>query len=75
MEVDLVIKSKWIVPVVPREQIFTDHAIAIKSKKILAIGPTESIIAQYQCTNITSLNNHILIPGLVNAHGGSKGVK
>ena len=69
MEVDLVIKSKWIVPVVPREQVLTDHAIAIKDKKIFAIGPTESINTQYQCTNITSLNNHILIPGLVNAHG------
>ena len=69
MEVDLVIKSKWIVPVVPREQVLTDHAIAIKDKKIFAIGPTESINTQYQCTNIISLNNHILIPGLVNAHG------
>ena len=56
MEVDLVIKSKWIVPVVPREQVLTDHAIAIKDKKIFAIGPTESINTQYQCTNIISLN-------------------
>ena len=45
MEVDLVIKSKWIVPVVPREQVLTDHAIAIKDKKIFAIGPTESILS------------------------------
>ena len=69
MEVDLVIKSKWIIPVVPREQVLTDHAIAVKDKKILAIGPTESITTQYQCANTTSLDNHVLIPGLVNAHG------
>ena len=69
MEVDLVIKAKWIIPVVPREKVLIDHAIAIKDKKILTIGPTESINAQYQCNNTTSLDNHVLIPGLVNAHG------
>ncbi|NKB31588.1 MAG: TRZ/ATZ family hydrolase [Pseudomonadales bacterium] len=69
MEVDLIIKAKWIIPVVPRGQVLNDHAIALKDKKILALGPADSICEQHQSDNIISLVNHALIPGLVNAHG------
>lgn len=67
--IDLLLSSPWIVPVIPRGSVLENHSLAIKDKRIVAIGPTEKLIQQYQTTQRVELGNHILIPGLVNAHG------
>ncbi len=67
--IDLLISSPWIVPVVPRGTLLENHSLAIKDKRIVAIGPTGELQQHYQTSQRIELDNHVLIPGLVNAHG------
>ena len=69
--IDLLISSAWIIPVVPRGVVLENHSVAIKDRKILAIGPTQEFKQRYQASESVSLPHHVLMPGLVNAHGHS----
>ena len=68
MNVDLIIKSKWIAPVDSKKTLITDHAIVVNDKKIVALCPHKEATNKFITTNIMELDNHILIPGLINAH-------
>ncbi len=69
--VDLIISSAWIVPVVPRSVVLENHSVAIRNQRIIAIDEHEAISKQYQTANQVTLDSHVLIPGLINAHGHS----
>lgn len=68
MKVDLLIHAKWLIPVEPKNTIYTDYSIAIKDGIISAIGSTVDIRGKYKATKEHNLNNHAIIPGLINAH-------
>jgi 5-methylthioadenosine/S-adenosylhomocysteine deaminase len=68
INVDLVIEAQWVVPVVPRNHVLEHVAVAIHQGKIVEIGVIESIRANYHATKTVSLNEHALIPGLINLH-------
>ena len=69
MEVDLIIKSKWIAPVIPKATLLEDYAVIVKDKKIVGLCSQKELKTQYIAENTVYLSNHILIPGLVNSHG------
>ena len=69
MNVDLTIKSKWIAPVDGKAALLRDHSIVIDDKRIIALGPQEELKDKYSSLTEIELNDHILIPGLINAHG------
>lgn len=46
----------------------SDHSLLIENGKIREILPTTQAIAKYPDTGHTILNEHILIPGLINTH-------
>jgi len=67
--IDLLINARWIIPVVPENRIFEDCALAIHLGRIIALLPQEEAAKRYQPTRIENLPQHLLIPGLINAHG------
>ncbi|MGQ9425931.1 TRZ/ATZ family hydrolase [Gilvimarinus sp. F26214L] len=67
--IDLLISSRWVVPVVPNDQVLEGCAIAVDKGQILAILPVPEAEKRYQARERVDLPNHILIPGLINAHG------
>jgi len=66
-EVDLRIDARWIVPVDPAG-VLHDHALIVDREHIAAIVPTAQADAAYAPRASVSLPEHVLIPGLVNAH-------
>ncbi len=66
--VDSLIHGRWIVPVIPRGQILENHSIIVKGSKILDIIPTNELIGRFQAHHETTLDDHLLIPGLINTH-------
>lgn len=66
---DLILEPTWMLPIVPRRTVLTNHSIAIGDGKIAAIGPTREIHEQFHATAIQRLDGQVLMPGLVNAHG------
>ncbi|MDH5444546.1 MAG: TRZ/ATZ family hydrolase [Gammaproteobacteria bacterium] len=68
MQIDTLITAKWIIPVEPKGLIYQDYAIAVHEGRIIELLPI-SKADRYQPTNRIDLNNQILMPGLINAHG------
>ncbi|MGH1486435.1 MAG: TRZ/ATZ family hydrolase [Cellvibrionaceae bacterium] len=66
---DKIIHAKWIIPVVPENKVFSDCSIIINDGKITSILPTKEAINRYQANETFALSEHIVTPGLINAHG------
>ncbi|DBA05385.1 TPA: hypothetical protein N0F65_007547 [Lagenidium giganteum] len=69
--VDLIISAAHVVPVVPRNVVLKNHAVVVKDSRIVALLPRSEALAQFQALEARDLHDHILVPGLVNAHGHS----
>ena len=66
---DLIIHARWIIPVVPKNKVFTDYSVAIEKGVIIAILPSVEARKHYQAETSVELDQHILTPGLINSHG------
>jgi len=47
---------------------YLDGAVAIRADSIVAVGPTDEILAQYQASEVVDCSGQYIMPGLVNAH-------
>ncbi|PCH60579.1 MAG: N-ethylammeline chlorohydrolase [Gammaproteobacteria bacterium] len=71
--VDSIIHARWVIPVEANDQTTNDqvlehHAIIIDNGRIKAIAPSDEARQQFQSDDIVELEEHALIPGLINAH-------
>ncbi len=66
---ELIVSARWIIPVVPEGTVLTGHSVAIGEKRIQALLPTVDVPDRYPGVPVLRLDNHALIPGLINAHG------
>lgn len=69
IEADSLIHAKWVIPVRPEGVVLPDHAIAIRGKKIVAILRSDDAKKTISARQSYELPEHVLIPGLINAHG------
>jgi len=67
--IDLLISARWVIPIVPEQKTLENAAIAIDKGKILAIIEDGEPLDIYSPSEHRVLDQHIVIPGLVNAHG------
>ena len=66
--VDLIIEARWVVPVVPRGLVVEHAAVAIKAGRIVALLPISEARQQFDASQVLSLPDHALMPGLINLH-------
>lgn len=66
--VDLIINARWLVPVTEDQTVLENHAIIIKDARILALLPQQQAKQLYSANATHDLNEHCLIPGLINNH-------
>ena len=64
----LLLRARWVVPVEPAGAVFENHAVAVRDGIIEAVLPSEQAGARFPGYEELVLKNHVLIPGLVNAH-------
>ena len=57
MNVDLIIESKWIAPIIPEQSLLTDYAVVIKDKKIVAVCPQKDLASQYVASKNIQLSD------------------
>ncbi len=67
-QVDTLIHARWLIPVEPDNTVLEHHSLAIKNGRIQAILATDEARRRYQGTVELDLDEHALIPGLINAH-------
>ncbi|KAA2285494.1 TRZ/ATZ family hydrolase [Arenimonas fontis] len=65
---DLLIEAGWVVPVEPHGLVLTDHAVAVRGGRILALMPSGQARERFQPVERVVHPDGVLIPGLVNAH-------
>jgi len=66
--VDTLVIARWVVPVEPAGQVLEDHAVAIRDGRIVAVLPAELARERFDAREILERPDHVLLPGLVNAH-------
>lgn len=66
-KIDTLVECRWIAPVEPHA-VLADHAIAIDGGRIVALLPTQAARSQFHPGERVTLANHLVTPGLVNAH-------
>jgi 5-methylthioadenosine/S-adenosylhomocysteine deaminase len=67
-KVDLTINARWIVPVIPQGAVLDDHALVVADGRIAAILPRAEAAERFDAELTIERPDHVLIPGLVNAH-------
>ncbi len=68
MLIDTLIHARWIIPVEPDGVVYERHALAIKDGRVVDLLPSEEAQAHYQASATCQLDQHALIPGLINTH-------
>lgn len=65
---DLLIKARWILPVTEGFPVLEEHCLAISNGEISAIAPN-SEAHRIRANDTLELDQQLLMPGLINAHG------
>jgi len=65
---DLIISARWIVPVEPTGVVLEEHAVVVRNGRILALLPRAAALQSYPSAARIDRPDHVLLPGLVNAH-------
>ncbi len=66
--IDTLISARWIIPVEPAGSVLTDHSVAVRDGKIIAILPSTAAALRFSSAKHVELGEHALIPGLINLH-------
>jgi 5-methylthioadenosine/S-adenosylhomocysteine deaminase len=65
--IDLLIEARWIATVDP-DAVLDHHAVAVRDGRIVAILPSGAATVRFRPAARVQLDDHLLIPGLVNLH-------
>ena len=66
--VDLIINARWLLPIIPQNALYEDYAVVIHGGVILDVCNRSQVLTKYQASETIQLENHILMPGLINLH-------
>lgn len=67
-QADLIVHARWVIPVVPQNMVLESHSLVVDAGKIIAILPRAECEESYSATTTVDRPNHVLMPGLINAH-------
>jgi 5-methylthioadenosine/S-adenosylhomocysteine deaminase len=65
---EFIVAPHWLIPVEPTATILTNHVAVIRNGKILAIAERTDARHQWPSARWIERPDHVLIPGLINAH-------
>lgn len=68
-QVDTIINARWIATIAPEGRILEGCALVIHQGRIVDIASQAQAHKQYQAVDLYQLDQHLITPGLVNAHG------
>ena len=72
-DADKILLPRWTIPVAGGENsdpatVLEDHAVVIVGDRIAEAGARSEVLGAWESAEMVELDDHVLIPGLVNAH-------
>lgn len=67
-EVDLIIEARWLATAVKNAPLLEHYSVIVQNDAIVDLLSTALARSQYTSADTVSLDEHILIPGLINLH-------
>ena len=67
-KVKQILHADWVIPVDDHSKVLEKHSIAVDGDKIAAVLPREVCEQTYSAQEVLTLDEHVLIPGLINLH-------
>lgn len=68
IQVEQIIEARWVVPVDSKNSLYEFYAVVMNHQLIVDVLPTLQARMKYQANEVVVLDDHVLIPGLINAH-------
>jgi len=68
IEIDQLIDARWVIPIEPAGKVLENYSLAIQGEQILELLPTAVATNRYRGKRHIKLDQHVLMPGLVNLH-------
>ncbi len=65
---DLVIEARWLAAVNSKNTLLEDYSVIVQGGVLVNLLPTTQARHQYTATSLVCLDEHVLIPGLINGH-------
>ena len=65
---DTLITARWVIPVIPHDEVLEHHTVVIAKGIIADVLPTSTALERYPNTQVVNLVDHAVIPGLINLH-------
>ena len=66
---DLVLSPRLLLPIAPQNVAAAGMSVAVRGADIVDVGRREAVLARHPAARRLDLDTHLLMPGLVNAHG------
>lgn len=67
--VDLIVHAQWVLGAQDSHALLDEHCVVVKGENIVDVLPSDEAKKLYSAKTETLLGEHVLIPGMVNAHG------
>lgn len=67
--VDLIVHARWVLGMQDSHALLDGHCVAIKDDRIVDVLPSDEAATLYTASVEISLAEHLLMPGMINAHG------
>ena len=67
-QADLIVHARWIAPIEGEQKLLHDHALVVREGAIIDLLPSAEAAERWQAADTVTLERHLLLPGLVNAH-------
>jgi 5-methylthioadenosine/S-adenosylhomocysteine deaminase len=66
---DLLITHGTVITMDSARRVLEDAAVAVVGERIVAIGPTDSLLARFRARDVIDATRQIVMPGLIDGHG------
>lgn len=67
-KIDLLLHCRWLLPIIPEDQIMENVSVAIDAGRIISLVATSEVRENFSASEEITLDRHIVMPGLINAH-------
>lgn len=65
---DLIIEARWLAPVSAKEKLLEHYSVVVQADILIDLLPTVQARLKYTASTLVCLDEHVLIPGLINTH-------